>query len=59
MSSSTVVGVSRDHRIAAPADPHAPLVLIASIVILVTNKIYAPFRDVVDPPNITFRDFYA
>jgi hypothetical protein len=35
------------------------LLLIASIVILVTNKIYAPFRDVVDPPNITFRDFYA
>jgi hypothetical protein len=25
MSSSTVVGASRDHRIAAPADPHAPL----------------------------------
>ncbi|CAD6256784.1 unnamed protein product [Miscanthus lutarioriparius] len=35
------------------------LLLVASIVILVTNKIYAPFRNVVDPPNITFRDFYA
>jgi len=35
------------------------LLLVASIVILVTNKIYAPFRNVVDPPNITFRDFYT
>ncbi|RCV38501.1 hypothetical protein SETIT_8G147800v2 [Setaria italica] len=35
------------------------LLLVASIIIIVTNKIYAPFTDVVDPPNITFRDFYA
>ncbi|CAL5017484.1 unnamed protein product [Urochloa decumbens] len=33
--------------------------LIASLVIIVTNKKYEPFTDVVDPPNLTFRDFYA
>ncbi|PUZ45160.1 hypothetical protein GQ55_8G200000 [Panicum hallii var. hallii] len=35
------------------------LLLIASLVIIVTNKVYAPFTDVVDPPNLTFRDFSA
>ncbi|CAN6372343.1 unnamed protein product [Urochloa humidicola] len=35
------------------------LLLIASIVIIATNKLYAPFVDVVDPPNYTFRDFYT
>jgi hypothetical protein len=35
------------------------LVLIASLIIIVTNKVYAPFTDVVDPPNLTFRDFSA
>ncbi|KAF8694495.1 hypothetical protein HU200_038240 [Digitaria exilis] len=35
------------------------LLLIASIIVIVTNKIYAPFNIVVDPPNITFRDYYA
>ncbi|CAL4992700.1 unnamed protein product [Urochloa decumbens] len=35
------------------------LLLIASIAIIVTNKVYGPFTDVVDPPNYTFRDFYT
>ncbi|KAJ1275809.1 hypothetical protein BS78_05G165200 [Paspalum vaginatum] len=35
------------------------LLLIAALIILVTDKIYGPFGDVVSPPNITFRDFYA
>jgi hypothetical protein len=35
------------------------LLLIASLIIIVTNKKYEPFTDVVDPPNLTFRDFYA
>ncbi|XP_062182128.1 CASP-like protein 4D1 [Phragmites australis] len=35
------------------------LLLIASLIIIATDKIYSPFTDVEDPPNMTFRDFYA
>lgn len=35
------------------------LLLIASLAIMATDKVYEPFVDVEDPPNFTFRDFYA
>lgn len=35
------------------------LLLTASLVIIVTNKVYGPFSDVQDPPDFTFRDVYA
>ncbi|TVU24751.1 hypothetical protein EJB05_27205, partial [Eragrostis curvula] len=35
------------------------LLLVAALIIIATDKIYGPYKDVADPPNFTFRDFYA
>jgi hypothetical protein len=35
------------------------LLLTASLVIIVTNKVYGPFSDIQDPLDFTFRDVYA